>query len=94
MSILSVIASAEGYTLSPGAQIKAEKNLKKIAQVAGDGFGNGRSVRTFFETIKNNYAERAISQNKASGDSTYFHSPYYVHETDIPDLDPVLNIKA
>jgi AAA+ superfamily predicted ATPase len=94
MSILSAIAESEDYLLSPGAQIKVKGQLKRISQSAGYSFGNGRFVRTFFETIKNNYAERAISQNKTSGDPSYFKSPYCVQEADIPEMDSILNARG
>jgi SpoVK/Ycf46/Vps4 family AAA+-type ATPase len=94
MSILSVIANTEGYILSPGAQIKAETQLNNLSHQLGSSFGNGRSVRNFFEAIKNKYAERAVEQNKTSGDLSYFQSPYYVHETDIPEMESVTHIRV
>ena len=90
MAILVELAGKENYILSSAAIIKAEAQLLLMAQNFNNHFGNGRSIRTFFEKIKNGYAERAVEQSKISGDSSYFISPYYISESDIPVLESAL----
>jgi len=91
LSILDSLAQKEGYQINSEAAIKAGEQLDHLARTMGSSFGNGRTVRSFFENISNNYAERAIALHQKSGETFYFNPPFYIEKSDIPEFEGALN---
>ncbi|MCE1255266.1 MAG: AAA family ATPase [Anaerolineae bacterium] len=87
LKILCYQAAAEHYELDDAALDRVRENINNLVYQHPEGFGNGRFVRNLFEGIKNNYAERSISQHQKSGDLSFFTPPFKVITDDIPLLD-------
>mgnify|MGYP000936431525 FL=1 len=82
--ILERLAESEQYEISPAAMQEAGEQIVRMAAYHPQGFGNGRFVRNLFEQIKNNYAMRALQENKKNGDLSYFSPPFNIDTVDIP----------
>jgi hypothetical protein len=58
MQIFDQQASESGYMLSEGARNRATALFKAAYESRGEGFGNGRWVRTMFERTSLNLSDR------------------------------------
>jgi SpoVK/Ycf46/Vps4 family AAA+-type ATPase/GTP-binding protein EngB required for normal cell division len=61
LQILRAIAAREGFTLTPGAEVKVEAYLMGIYNYRGKEFGNGRDVRNLFESMRDNQMGRVVA---------------------------------